>query len=390
MIEWFDYQQEALDKAALQPGPVQRRCLYYKTGAGKSLLSLEMVKRWGHGAAVVITPPSTFPQWEEAAKQIGIKVECMSHAKFRMKDTKMSRVLPVIADEFHLFGAHGGKGFAKLQRFARGLQAPMVLASATPNYNDADRVYCIQSILDPRSTAGGFLQFLYANCLTQQNPFGMTPLVSKEQPFLHYANAAEYLAALPNVDYLPDDLVYTIEDVDVPVTPFVDNSFYVYGLNERKGRLVASQMEERHAIVDLSLVDDSGEVWHHILNRVMQVVNLADTPVLVFAAHATVAEALARSLYNHSGVRFNLITGDTSKKDKAERIKFFNEGGIDVLIGTASLATGTDGLDKVCDTLFILDDTDDDALRRQLIGRIMPRGKDTDASKKFVYRLVLQ
>jgi superfamily II DNA or RNA helicase len=89
-------------------------------------------------------------------------------------------------------------------------------------------------------------------------------------------------------------------------------------------------------------------------------------------------------------VRFNLITGDTSKKDKAERIKFFNEGGIDVLIGTASLATGTDGLDKVCDTLFILDDTDDDALRRQLIGRIMPRGKDTDASKKFVYRLVLQ
>ena len=59
-----------------------------------------------------------------------------------------------------------------------------------------------------------------------------------------------------------------------------------------------------------------------------------------------------------------------------------------MLIGTASLATGTDGLDKMCDTLIILDDTDDDSLRRQLIGRIMPRGADTDTSKKKVYRFV--
>jgi hypothetical protein len=34
-----------------------------------------------------------------------------------------------------------------------------------------------------------------------------------------------------------------------------------------------------------------------------------------------------------------------------------------------------------------VDDTDDDALRRQLIGRIMPRGADVDASAKRVIRI---
>ena len=62
---------------------------------------------------------------------------------------------------------------------------------------------------------------------------------------------------------------------------------------------------------------------------------------------------------------------------------------LDVLVGTATLATGTDGMDKVCDQLIILDDTDDDALRRQLVGRIMPRGGDGDASSKSVYRFLL-
>jgi hypothetical protein len=60
-----------------------------------------------------------------------------------------------------------------------------------------------------------------------------------------------------------------------------------------------------------------------------------------------------------------------------------------VLVGTASLATGTDGLDKMCDSLIILDDTEDDSLRRQLVGRIMPRGEAADASKKQVHRLLL-
>ena len=42
----------------------------------------------------------------------------------------------------------------------------------------------------------------------------------------------------------------------------------------------------------------------------------------------------------------------------------------------------------MCDTLLILDDTDDDALRRQLIGRIMPRGDYVSIADKQIFRLL--
>jgi hypothetical protein len=322
------------------------------------------------------------------ASKLDLKVECMSHAKFRQKGTKLSRLIPVIADEFHLFGGHGGQGWKKLDGLAKGLQAPIILASATPNYNDAERVYCIQHILDPHSCKGGYLEFLYRHCNTEQNPFGQEPLVDKDQPFRNYVGAPEYLAALPNVYYLPDDLVYQIQDIAVPVMAPVE--FYTYGLNERRGRIIASGIEEKHAIVDLSLVGDNGQLWPHIYGELGRLIGNTNTPVLVFAAHKTVAQAFAKSMHMAGVKSYSLITGDTPLKAKAAIIKGFNEGGYEVLVGTASLATGTDGMDKVCDTLIILDDTEDDAQRRQLIGRIMPRGQDTDASKKNVYRLVLQ
>jgi hypothetical protein len=259
--------------------------------------------------------------------------------------------------------------------------------SATPNYNDAERVYCIQHVLDRHSCKGGYLEFLYRECNTKQNPFGQEPLVDEDQPFRHHADAAAYLAALPGVDYLPDDLVYTIQDL--PVASHWPAEAETFGLNERAGRIIASQMEERHARINLGLVDDSGRLRSDVYDLLSTIAGMATTPMLVFANHSTVAEALDRSLYDHD-VKSCTVTGSTPAKKKADRIEAFKSGVLDVLVGTATLATGTDGIDKMCDWLVILDDTDDDALRRQLVGRIMPRGLDTDASGKHVYRVVLQ
>lgn len=382
---FFDYQVTALQNALLQGDQFPRRLLYFKTGAGKSITALGQLRMWGVVEAIVITPPSTYTQWEEAGRRFGVQVTCMSHAKFRMKTTKLSRTVAVIADEFHLFGGHGGQGWKKLDTLARHLQAPLILCSATPNYNDAERVYCIHHVLDPHSVKGGYLEFLYAHCNTKQNPFGMEPLVDDVTPFKNFAEAKDYLAALPNVDYLEDDLVYKIHDWFTPkVHP---PAMLMYGFNPRKGRMVASQMEERHDLVHLSLINDEGFLRDPVLTSVMAYMR---QPCLVFAAHATVAEATDRALAKfYPGLRVAIVTGTTSTKRKQARITAFKEGRIDVLIGTASLATGTDGLDKVCDTLIIVDDTDDDAQRRQLIGRIMPRGTDTDVSNKRVHRLVL-
>ena len=89
-----------------------------------------------------------------------------------------------------------------------------------------------------------------------------------------------------------------------------------------------------------------------------------------------------------AGTKHAVVTGQTPKAQKDELVTRFKRGEFEVLVGTASISTGTDGIDKMCDWLIILDDTTDDAARRQLVGRIMPRGADTDASRKQVYRLL--
>jgi hypothetical protein len=383
-IDFFDYQTEALFGADQLKQEHLRSCLYFRTGAGKSYTALALLGIRNYNYTVVIAPPSTHPAWIAAGRKFGISVEPMSHAKFRGKRTKLQRDVPVIADEFHLFGGQRGMGWKKLDRLAGGLQAPLILASATPNYNDAERVYCIQHILDPLSCRGGFLEFLYTHCNTEQNPFGSMPLVSDEQPFKLFKDAAEFLSSLPGVFYLPDTLTYDIGEVQFPAPAL--NDLEGYGYNRREHKMVASDIEMRHTRVFQQYVNEGGELRSSALAN-LKVLLPDNKSAMVFCNHATIAEAAAKSLIRE-GYDARLITGKTPAKEKNWRLEDFRQKKFKILVGTASLATGTDGLDKVCDTMIILDDTDDPSLRRQLIGRIMPRGAASDASKKRVHRLL--
>jgi len=379
-VTLFDYQQEFIEAAMSTAAPL-RACLFFKTGAGKSLTALAAVASLGYDTCLVIAPPSTHRQWTELGQQLGVSVAPMSHALFRQKTTKLSRKVPVIADEFHLFGGQRGKGWRKLDKLAVHLEAPLILCSATPNYNDAERCYCVQHILHPGNTKGGYLQFIYQHCTTEQNPFGMEPIVTG---FHKYPDAAAFLADMDGVFYIPDDAHYTIEEH--PYREQLPDELMDFGYDRRNHRMIASQMEARHTIRYQGLVASRGR-WLHpgITDELLQYIG--DSPTMIFAVHATVAEAVQKSL-DIRGVECALITGKTSKEVKDKILQEFRYGLHKVLIGTATLATGTDGLDRVCDTLVILDDTDDDALRRQLIGRILPRGDFVSTNDKRIIRFV--
>jgi Helicase conserved C-terminal domain len=254
-----------------------------------------------------------------------------------------------------------------------------LLLSATPNYNDAERCYCIQHVLDPLSCRGGYLQFIYQNCTTEQNPFGMEPKVTG---FLHHADAAGYLASLPGVYYLPDDLVYTVKDI--PYAEDLPPELTSYNYDRRRHRMVASIIESWHTARLQGLTDEDGYIRPAVMDAVAQI---KERPLLVYANHATIAEALAHT-FDRDQQAHALVTGSTTKQGKDKILRDFRQGHHPVLIGTATLATGTDGLDRVCDTLLILDDTDDEALRRQLIGRIMPRGDYGSVADKQVFRFM--
>lgn len=378
----FDWQRDAVNGMARQSSPL-RACLYFKTGAGKTLTGMLGVHHAGFDEVLVLAPPSTHKAWAEQAISLGMQATLISHAKFRQKDYRISRNTAVIVDEFHLLGGHGGKGWKKMDTLARHLQGPLVIMSATPNYNDAERVYCIQHVLDPHSCKGGYLEFLYRECETEQDPFSQTP---KVLGFRNYPDAAAYLAALPGVYYLPDDLVWSIDEIDLEVDE--DQALVTYGYDARTHRVMGSIIEEKHKRIFNALVDDDGQLTPDVRQLLHKLLALATTPVLVFANHSTVADAADESLANLGHV-VTKVTGKTPAKKKEARIQAFRDRVLDVLVGTATLATGTDGLDKMCDCLIILDDTDDDSLRRQLVGRIMPRGEAADASMKKVYRIQL-
>lgn len=373
-VPLHDYQRASVTKAEQlgQTHKMPRLCLYYKTGAGKTRTALACVHVMGHRDVVIVAPPTTHKHWEDTARDMGItgNVTVMSHAKFRVKETKLSRTVPVIVDEFHMLGGYKAAGFKKLEKVAGSLQAPVIICSATPNYNDVERCYCIQRIIDRRATEGGYLSFIYRHCGTEVNPFGQVPRVTG---FLRYPDAASFLADLPNVEYIEDDLVYDIEDIklDLPVPA----ELITYGVDRRRQRMVASIIERKHTLIDHMLVDGD-TLTTEVAELLVQAVDDAPTPVLVFAVHTAVAHAAARTLQVASHP-VAVVDGKMSKVAKNDAIEDFKAGRLRALVGTQTLATGTDGLDKMCDLLVILDDTEDNAMRRQLIGRIMPRGHAT-------------
>ena len=346
-------------------------CLYYKTGAGKTFTALASMKALGEQTVIVVAPPTTHQHWIDTGAAIGIGVSVMSHALFRQKKRKLSKTQALIVDELHLLGGYKAIGWKKLESISLRLEAPLIIASATPNYNDVERCYCIQRITDPRATAGGYLTFIYKHCNTEVNPFGHVPRVVE---FLHYPDAAAFLADLDHVMYIEDDLVYDIEDIHMVLE--VPAELMILGIDRRKERVCASQIEQKHSTINHMLVTDTGMLQQDVVNVLVEAVQYSPTPTLVFATHKDVMRAAERSLIE-AGFTALGVSGSTQSHLKQEAVDSFKSGQVQALLGTVTLATGTDGLDKMCDTLVILDDTEDNAMRRQLIGRIMPRGIDT-------------
>lgn len=381
----FDHQRAALDFWESARLVEDRLCLYYKTGSGKTLTSLLCMwaRVQGQATVLVVAPPSTHMSWAAAAAVLGMEVECVSHAKFRQQAFKVQRTTPIIIDEFHMLGGYQAQGWKKLERISRGLQAPLIICSATPNYNDVERCYCVQKIVDPNSVRGGYLEFLYQHCETRQSPFSMTPEVVG---FRSQQSAAEFLASMRNVLHVPDDVDYTVQDVPLPRQMSLD--FDEYGLSPFGPRLMASQIEARHTERRFNLVDANDQFRQSVYDELSRLVgDLPPTKVLMFCNSSRIAEALYQCLCSN-GVPAGIITGKDTKKAKEAELHRFIHGDVEILVGTASIATGTDGIDKVSDLLILVDDTDDESLRRQIIGRILPRGTDTDASKKVIYRLI--
>jgi superfamily II DNA or RNA helicase len=146
-------------------------------------------------------------------------------------------------------------------------------------------------------------------------------------------------------------------------------------------------MEQRQQRQCINLLDDHGFLRTETLTVLLELLETAPKAVMIYSWSSKIGDAVSRSL-DRAGVAHVYITGKNSEPDRNVMLTKFKTGQVSVLIGTDALATGTDGLDKVCDTLVIVNDTSDNAQRKQLMGRILPRGLNVDASGKTIVRLV--
>jgi superfamily II DNA or RNA helicase len=375
---FYPHQVEAFE-SVLEQG-LNRACLYYPTGKGKTKTALVMMALLGQRELLVIAPPSTHMDWVAEGISIGIAVRCISHAKFRQPKYNVPNAdTAIIVDEFHLLGGRGSDGWKKFdRRIAPHLRAPFIICSATPSYNDAERVYCVHHVLDPQDAAGGYAQYQLEHCLLEVAYRGLPNVVG----FKDYGSAAEFLEALPGVYYMEDTTTFHIEDT-LHTVPIPDE-WTEYNFDSRTGLLMHSLMTRRISWQKLHYLADDDSLRLEVYDWLLKYI--PTEPTLIYCDKTTIAGPVAEALEGRFDVE--LLTGKTTAKRKAEIINDFRAGRTEVLVATATLATGTDGLDKVCDRLLIVQDTQDDSLRRQLVGRILPRGDADDSDKEF-YRLQL-
>ena len=365
---WSVAQREAYVKSV----SLLRQLLFFPTGKGKTKTALGILAAKDRKRIVVVAPLKTHGDWRTDLMVLGFKdFRIDTPQKFRMQNTSYSKETDAfIVDEFHQLGGHGAAGWKKFNRMMRHFTGDVVMMSATPNYNDAERVFCLTAIGDAAPNRN-YLDWLWDNCNCHVNRFSRIPDVDEDDPFKQYESAIDFLLSRDWVSYIEDTAQWSEDELIIPNVLGHDYMFESLNANKRSKKLMNSEMEKRHARVNRRYIGEDGLIRPEILNAVSA--RLAKNPDrhkwLVFCAHKTVAEALYKALDDNVW----LITGDTGDSDGVRR-EFINaQGGW--LIGTTAIATGLDGIDKVCTSMLILDDLDGDpSLRRQLIGRILPRG----------------
>jgi hypothetical protein len=377
----FEAWSLAQREAYLKSLSLKRQMLFFPTGHGKTKTTLGILAAKDIKKVFVIAPNATHADWRRDAHALGMEVLIMTVQKFRQADTKIPREYEAWAvDEFHQLGGHDATGFGKFKRMMRTYTGEVIMSSATPNYNDPERVFCVLLIGDEHPETN-YLDWLWEYCICKTSPFKIMP---DTFGYKDYESNIEFLLTRDWVSYIEDKAEWDERWVTLPET--YDDLFERFNADTREEKIINSEMEKRHKRVRNLHTTEDGTIRLEILQIMLTEMNKFPRyqKWMIYCMHSSVSKALYRSLSNADNVFY--VDGDTTKKRLEEQKHGFINAERGFLIGTSSIATGMDGVDKTCHAMFILDDiVGDDALRRQLIGRILPRGAQ-DTSPRLVIR----
>jgi hypothetical protein len=113
-------------------------------------------------------------------------------------------------------------------------------------------------------------------------------------------------------------------------------------------------------------------------------VKAAQGPTIVYSEYvAGMVDPIVTELRSH-GITAERLTGEETEAQKRDLIRRFTRGEIHTLVGSRPLATGTDGLQRVCRNLVVASMPWTAANDDQLIGRLVRTGQTEHVTASYV------
>lgn len=301
--------------------------------------------------------------------------------------SKLLKSDALIVDEAHHLRNKKTGHAAEIKKIARKAKT-IFLLTATPIINFVDDIWTLLNILDPKRFSS-YWSFAFRFCEVEKGYFGIKVGGLKESEIENLNNLlSAYCLRRPKtllpgnphretyiIEYELPELHRELYD-QMAETGKVTWQGKTYETNIR----IAKDTRSRQLAIHPRLLFPEYEgpskldVLYEIARSRMMEAN--SRPIIAFTAFGELAEIATEEL-SSKGININRITGKQTKKRRADILKKFEEGRIDVLVVTHK--TGGEGLNLVqADTVIYLDLTWHPSGNQQASERIDRPGQKAD------------
>lgn len=407
-------------------------------GAGKTLVTVEVLRKLAPAVTLVIAPPSTHESaWGNTVRSQGLAdgvkvligtapgkrnfedlrwgkpgVYITSAAWFTQQDWKGFEFDAIVVDEVHMLAKYGNQGQKKLLGFRKspGVTAPIRIAlSGTPFRNNFENAWTIARWIQPDSVLEEYWVWRPLKCAGKYDHFApqnlkvtgeRTPgeLISQFRVYINHQQRTQCCDFHPNgfLGHLDEPIrirrvlkmtadqasfYRTMEEsyVGFLSTPGADGKVPIIAQLPITARgmlrFCALGVPSIDPITEKLFFED--DCHSPKLDAAIEDIENLDGKRVLLLTHSQKFADVAAKRLNASGIRTEAWTGKTSKAKRGEVLSDFQSGEIDAIVGVISaMGTGTDGLQKAAYNVLWLSVDDDASNNTQGVGRLDRLGQE--------------
>ena len=431
MLELRDWQQADVDKITRSINMNAGALVTSAPGAGKTVVSVEVAKRLQPETLLIIAPPVTHESaWSRTLESQGYPHQARqligtAKGKQAFRDLqnnvpgvyitsvqwfarqKWANIHPdmVIFDEIHQAARYGNVAMKRLVGFgnSKGLSAKYRIAlSGTPFRNSFENLWTVVKWVEPSKVNDNFWVWRQLECETRYSPFAPQnrEVIGERVPGRLVNSLTCYISHLQREScckYHPHGFLSTLPEparVDriVPMTTEQGAFYrgiekqYVAWLSEPDGNgkvpvyaelPITARTMLRSCALALPAINEAGDLYYRPdapspkLDAFIDDLAALDGKRVLAVTHRTSFIPIAVERIRSAGYSVVEWSGSTTPKQRAEILKRFQAGEIDVILANPeAIGTGADGLQRASSTLAILSLSDDATTSTQMIGRL--------------------